>query len=228
MKVFSYSQYIKCIHTLRLNAVMQLAEEETEYNLSQVKKKDSQHYLIKKILENKKEVAQFINQFLNPRETVKEEDLVPYTSNFITKKYKEKEIDLIYKLKNKEIFFLIEHLSYIDHRMPYRILNYCIDIMQESCRNKKIGKSKEYAMVVPIIIYTGEEKWKVQNNVKEDKMSHYAFKKYKINLEYNFIDIHHIPKRILLEKNSLIAYFMFSQKGEKEENLQKDTEKISS
>ena len=43
LEVFSYNDYIKCIHTLRLNAVFRLAEEGTEYNLEidkQKKEKD--------------------------------------------------------------------------------------------------------------------------------------------------------------------------------------------
>ena len=33
MKIFNYNDYIKCIHRLRLNAVLQLAEEGTKYHL---------------------------------------------------------------------------------------------------------------------------------------------------------------------------------------------------
>ena len=33
MKTFTYKKYIECIHKLRLNAVLRLAEEETEYKL---------------------------------------------------------------------------------------------------------------------------------------------------------------------------------------------------
>jgi len=33
LKIFTYGQYIKCIHTYRLHAVMQLAEESVEYEL---------------------------------------------------------------------------------------------------------------------------------------------------------------------------------------------------
>lgn len=141
MKIFTYGQYIKCIHKLRLNAVLQLAEESTEYKLNKIEKKYSHDKLVKNILKDKNEAEKFINQFLEPREEVKAENLIRYTNSYITKKYKSKEADLVYKLKNQEIFFLIEHQSTIDNRMPYRMLNYCIDIMQEWSRNKKIRKN---------------------------------------------------------------------------------------
>ena len=182
MKVFTYGQYIKCIHTLRLNAVMQLAEESATYNLNQVEKKYSHDKLIKNILQDKKEATQFINQFIEPREKVKEEQLIRYTNSYITKKYKSKEPDLVYRLKNQDVFFLIEHQSTIDHNMPFRMLNYCLDIMQEWSRNKKIGKNTSYPIVVPIVIYTGSQKWKMPKNFREKQICDYVFERYKIDL----------------------------------------------
>ena len=72
MKIFTYREYIKCIHTFRLNAVMQLAEESVEYQLEGSNKKDTEEgEEIKKILQNKEEVSELINQFLDPREKIK-------------------------------------------------------------------------------------------------------------------------------------------------------------
>lgn len=141
LRVFTYGQYIKCIHTLRLNAVLQLAEESAEYNLNKRKRKYSHDKLVKNILKDKEEVAVFINQFLEPRGEIKAEELIRYTNSYITRKYKSKEVDLVYKMKNQDVFFLIEHQSSIDNSMPYRILNYCIDVIQEWSRNKKIRKT---------------------------------------------------------------------------------------
>lgn len=141
MKVFTYKHYIQCIHTLRLNAVLQLAEEEEMYHLEQSEKKYSHDRLIKNILTDKKEVEKLINQFLDPKKRVSAEELTRYTNSYITRKYASKEADLVYQLKNQDIFFLIEHQSTIDYSMPYRMLNYCMDIMQEWNRNRKIGKN---------------------------------------------------------------------------------------
>lgn len=219
MKVFTYSQYIKCIHTLRLNAVLQLAEESAEYHLNSAEKKYSHDKLVKNILQNKKEVTEFINQFIEPREEVKEENLIRYTNSYITKKYKSKEADLVYKLKNQEVFFLIEHQSTIDNSMPYRMLNYCLDIMREWSRNRKIKRNTRYPIIVPIVIYTGNQKWKFSKNFKEKQIGNYVFERYKIDLEYNFVDINKISKQILLEKDTMFGYAMFLEKAENTEEL---------
>ena len=205
---------------------MQLAEESEKYNLNQVDKKYAYGKLIKNILEDKKEVTQFINQFIVPREKIKEEELVRYTNNHITKKYKSKEADLVYKLKNRDIFFLIEHQSTVDYNMTYRMLNYCLDIMQEWSRNKKMGKNMSYPIVVPIVIYTGSQKWKMPKKIREKRIGNYVFERYQIELEYNFIDINKLPRQILLQRDSMFSYMMFLEKAESNEELIKNLETI--
>ena len=219
MKIFTYSQYIKCIHTFRLNAVMQLAEESTEYKLNATEKKCSHDKLIKDILQNKKEATKFINQFLEPREEVRETELVRYTSYYIAKKYNSKEADLIYKLKNQDIFFLIEHQSTIEPNMPYKMLNYCLDIMREWSKNKKTGRNTSYPIVVPILIYTGNQKWKMPKRFKEKPINNYVLERYKMEMEYNFIDINKLPKQMLLEKHTMFSYVMFLKKAQNREEL---------
>lgn len=198
---------------------MQLAEESAEYKLEQAEKKYSHDKLIKNILQDTKEVAELINQFVEPREEVKKEDLVRYTNSYITKKYKAKEADLVYKLKKQEVFFLIEHQSSIDYNMPYRMLNYILDIMREWSRNRKIGKNTNYPIVVPIVIYTGSQKWKMPKNFKEKQIGNYVFERYKIDLEYNFIDINKIAKQTLLEKDTMFGYSMMIEKAKDCEEL---------
>ena len=52
MKIFSYYDYIKCIHTLRLNAVLQLSEEGTKYQLERKTTKNKHDKLVKNILKS--------------------------------------------------------------------------------------------------------------------------------------------------------------------------------
>lgn len=198
---------------------MQLAEESEEYRLEQIQNQYSHDKLIKNILQDTKEVAELINQFVEPREEVKKEELIRFTNSYITKKYKAKEADIVYKLKKQDIFFLIEHQSSIDNNMPYRMLNYCLDIMREWSRNQKIGKNTSYPIVVPIVIYTGKQRWKMPQNFKEKQIGNYVFERYKIDLEYNFIDINKISKQILLEKDTMFGYSMMIEKAKDHKEL---------
>ena len=219
MKIFTYNQYIKCIHTLRLNAVLQLAEEGEEYQLENTNKRYSHNKLVKNILKDKKEAEKFINYFIKPQKHIKAEELEIYTSSYITKKYKSKEVNLVYKLKNQEIFFLIEHQSTVDNAIPYKMLNYCIDIIQEWSKNKKIGKKMKYPIVVPIVIYIGDRKWDIPKKFGQKQISNYVFERYKLKLEYNLIDINKISKQTLLEQGTMFGYSMLIEKSKTKEEL---------
>jgi len=226
LKAFTYYDYIRCIHTLRLNAVLQLAEGSTEYKIEQKKNKDRHDKLAKSILKDEKEMAKFINEFLEPNEKVESKNLIKYTNSYVTKKYNKKEADLVYKLKNKEVFFLVEHQSTIDNNMPYRMLNYCIEIIQEWSRTRKIKKETQYPIVVPIIIYTGNERWRIPKNFKEKQIGDYVYENYKISLEYNLIEINKLSTKFLLEKRSMFGYGMIIEKSRNRKELKENIDNI--
>ena len=227
MKTFTYSQYIKCIHTYRLNAVMQLAEGMTEYKLQNKKEKFLHGQLLKSILQNKKEVAGFINEFVEPREKIRQEDLVHCTiSSYITKRYRGKEADFVYKLKNKNIFFLLEFQNEMDSKIDYRMLNYCLDIMREWTKNRKEKRVESYPVIVPILIYTGKQKSRSLKEEKENYGKEGIFEGNNPNFEYNFVDMNKFSKQILLEKGSMLSYVMFLEKSEGMEELPRNLESI--
>lgn len=217
MKVFNYNQYIKCIHTLRLNAILQLAEESTQYKLNYENKKYSNEKSVKKILKNKKEVVKFINQFLKPKEPIKADEIL--MCEHTLKRFKTKKPDLLYKLKNQETFFLIEYETNIDNSKIYKLLNYCLDIMQQWCHNQKIEKKSSYPIIVPIIIYAGSSISKGENKFKQKQVSDYVFESYKIHLDYNIIDINKISKQKLLENNTIFSYLMLLVKSKNSKEL---------
>ena len=103
--------------------------------------------------------------------------------------------------------------------MPYRILNYCVDIIQEWSRNKKIGKDTKYPIVVPIVIYTGDKNWKIPQNFRDKQISSYVFERYKVDLEYNLVDINKLSKQTLLEQNTMFSYTMLIEKSKNKEEL---------
>ena len=71
MKVFTYKNYIKCIHTLRLNAIFQLAEENANYNINRNKINNRHDKLIKNILKDEKEMRKRINTTIKETISVK-------------------------------------------------------------------------------------------------------------------------------------------------------------
>lgn len=205
MKVFSYNDYIKAIHTLRLNEVFRVAEESEKYEIEKKTKEEDnlEKELMKTILENKVEVEKIINVFLNPNEKIKQEDLIKYNNSYIYKKYKGKEPDIIYKLKNNETYFIIEYLQNIDTTIPYRMLNCCIDIIYEWTKKVRQKSEINYPIIVPIVIYTGKEKWKSNKSAKEKGIGEKVLENYNVNIEYNLIETNKLTEVFLLKQKSI-------------------------
>lgn len=232
MKIFTYNDYIKSIHYLKRNPVKGLAEEGIQYNLLVTKDKNSKNAdkphdkLIKQILKNKNELIGLINKFLNPKHLLKENDVEKYTNSYITKKYKSKEADIVYKLKEKDVYFLIEHQSKIDYNMAYRVLNYCIDIVQEWKKEQKNKKISRYPTVVPIVIYTGTKKWNAYRNYKDQQIKVTTYEKYRIDLKYNLIDVNEYTKKELLDINTMFGYAMLLEKSKDKKEFVKNMQSI--
>ena len=225
MRIFTYYDYIKSIHSVRRKHINGLAEESEKYNLiatNEDKKENKPHdKLIKEILKDKKELVNLINKFLKPNEEIFEDNIEKYTNSYITKKYKSKEADIVYKMKDKDMYFLIEHQSTVDYNMPFRLLNYCIDIVNEWKKEEKNKKSK-YPLIVPIVIYTGQARWNIPRNFKDQQIKittfeESTFEEYRINLEYNLIDVNTYQTKELIEKNTMFSYALIMEKSKDKE-----------
>lgn len=132
-------------------------EEEPEIYTYQVT--NEHDTIFKDLFSDREEARKFINQYLKLEVPIEEDTLEPYNNCFITPEFRSKEADIVYKMKNKNIFFLIEHQSTIDLSMPYRIGNYSMLIINRAVEKEKM-KQKEYLYpkVIPIVLYTGDTK----------------------------------------------------------------------
>ena len=114
--------------------------------------------IMKKILSNKKEATKFINKTVNLKNKITPESIESYNKEYITDSLEIRQADVIYKIKNNNIFFLIEHQSKVDYSIPYRILEYKTEILRYNVDKEKM-KQKDYKMplIIAIVIYTGKE-----------------------------------------------------------------------
>ena len=224
MNVFTYKDYIKCIHTLRLNAAFKLAEESSKYRLQRDNTEDKK--IIKNILKDKNEMTNFINGFLECKEKIENKNLIRYDSKYISNRHKVDENKLIYKLKNKDIFFILEEVYELDNIVLYEILNYCISIMQEWNITNKIRGENKYPVIVPIIIYAGTKRINNKCIQNKNQIGDFIFKNYNINLNYSLIDINKLSIEFLLKRNNLVSFGMILEKSKDKIELQKNLIKI--
>ena len=225
MKYITYHDY------LRYRDEIGLKEENEEYKIQikttcelekkEIKEINNKHdKVFRKILSRSDEMAKFLNQFLDVKENIRQEELIACSTDFITGQYQDKHSDILYRLRNKAVYFLVEHQSSVDFKMIERIGIYVEEIMKRERKNYK------YPIVVPIVIYTGSRKWNAKMTLAE-KLYHYKdYKEYEINLKYNLITIHNYSFEELIKKQTLFSYIMLIEKCETEKELISYTNKM--
>ena len=129
---------------------------------------------------------------------------------------------MLYKLKNREVYFLVEHQSTQDKDMALRILEYETQIMDRSFLESNF-KQDFKAKVISIVLYTGIGKWKSAQSIVDiqEKFG------YEINPsldyskigEYNLLDINKCTKAELLKDNTLLSKAILLEKDRNEEEL---------
>ncbi len=223
MKFITYQQYIDYLKSKNIVQLqdrdeiykIQSLTKEKIYQETEINKVNKIHdKMFRRVLSRKKEVVKFLNQFLNLKEKIEETQIIPYPTDFISRQYKNRQSDIIYKLKNKPIYFLIEHQSSVDYDMPIRLWEYIGEIMRKETISQKtyLRKEKIYPIVVPIVIYTGLRKWNISTNFMNRQYNSPIYKKYLINLEYNLIDIYNYSFEELLNKGTLFSSIMIIEK----------------
>ena len=213
-----------------------LNEENVKYNLernninkeSKINQPHDKTYKI--ILSSKKEVVKLINEALkigNKKYQIKEDEIERYNRSFITKNFKSRESDIIYKMKEKNIFFLIEHQTKKDFEMPYRILEYTMLIMEEALDKTKV-KRKDYKFpkVYPIILYTGEGKWMDVTRI-ENRQERLEDVKEKGFTKYAVIDVNNYTKEELLKRGGILSSVLILEKSKTEKEIIEDMKKIT-
>lgn len=234
MKFITCKQYWEYMQN---NSLRGLAETEGKYQIPETKEKypekrlkeiDKKHdKIFRNVLSRKNEVAKFLNQFLNLQERIQEEDIIAYPTDFVTKRYETRQSDIIYKLKDKPVYFLIEHQSTIDKEMALRIWEYVGEIIRkEKMRTNLLKKDVIYPIVIPIVIYTGSQKWTAKTNFAQKQYQSRLYKKYQIDLEYNLISVHDYTFEELLEKRTLLGSILLMEKCKSKRELEMYAKKI--
>lgn len=223
MVIFTYSDYLKyrIIYFKAISNTMRLEDNNQEYRV------DKEHdKIFKTIFDNKEEVAKFINKTLKLKNEITAEQLEKYNSSYITRTFQSQEADIVYKIKERNVFFLIEHQSTIDYSMPFRILIYQIEIMRSVIDVSKIN-TKGYKMpsVIPIVLYTGKQKWNVGQTLRDSQ----EVWEEEIPTEpskFNLVDVNYLDKKDLLEEDSFFSKVLLLEKANSSKEIVEALEEI--
>ena len=197
-------------------------EEETKYVIEN-RKKQKHDKIFKEILDNKREGAKIISKKSDYK--ISESEIEKYNRKFVLPELENRESDVIYKLKDKPVFFLIEHQTKVDYSMPFRMLEYSMTIMKSAITKEKMKSSKEiFPVVIPIVLYTGREKWKVPITLEERQ---YESKSQNLQFKYNLVDGGKMSKEELMREESILSRAILLEKLDKPEEILETLKEIT-
>ena len=148
--------------------------------------------ILKKILDDKNEFTKLVNdclEFEEFQEKIKAEEIEKHDRELIPKGFEIRNIDIIYKIKNRNAFIIVKHQNTIDYNMAEKMTKYCVEIIRSIY--KKETADQIYPIICPIVLYTGEKKWDAKTTIGKLEEEYYGFPP----LEY--------PKYNLIEINKL-------------------------
>jgi predicted transposase/invertase (TIGR01784 family) len=170
----------------------------------------------KRLLSKKQNFIKFLKTFVEESwvSEIDEDSAELINSDFIPKDFREREADLIYKLKfgAEEIYIytLVELQSTVDYTMPIRLLIYLTEIYKRIFFNAdaKLREQKKYRLpaVIPIVLYNGSDSWTVAKSFREYQEQGDLFGERLINFTPILVDLNsYDDEKLLNEYANLIA-----------------------
>ena len=229
MKEFTEKEYFRTLELFPgIITTLRFAEKGEEYSFDEdgIEIHNEHDKLYKSILARPKEMLYAIKKATNIKEDL---DIIPVRNELVTVDFRGRQADIIYKLRDKEVYFLLEHQSTQDSEMPYRILEYETQIMHNSFSMHNF-RQKFKAKVISILLFTGIGGWDGARSIVEiQEQFGYIMKPtadYEGIGEYNVLDIDELTEEELLKDDTLLSKAMLLEKARYEDELIDTLEKI--
>ena len=172
-------------------------EPDSEYNVNSFNNKHDKGY--KYLFSTKRVFLQLLKSFLRQSwvHKIDESSLEKIDKSFILQDFKGKEADIIYKVRidENEVFFyiLLELQSTVDYQMPYRLLQYMLEIWRTILKDTegKANKRKDFKLppIIPCVLYNGRYNWTAPLSFKEIVVANELFGDNILNFNYMLFDI---------------------------------------
>lgn len=175
--------------------------------------------IFKKVLSDKTQVVGLLNHFFNLTNPLVEEDIERYSCKFVNSQFQNRETDILYKLKKTNVFFLIEHQSYVDYRMLQRIAEYQIEVIKVENSSKKNNKDFVIPLIIPLVLYSGTtSSWNVHTNFTDVQPVLAGYQNTGLG-NYDVLDINNFKTEELLNSNLFLYRVLCIEKATSIEEL---------
>ena len=133
--------------------------------------------------------------------------------------FENRETDILYKLKKTHIFFLIEHQSYVDYKMPQRIAEYQIEIIKVENSKKENNKDFIIPLIIPLVLYaSNNSNWNVHTNFTDVQPVLAGYKNTGLG-NYDILDINNFETEELLNSSLFLYRVLCIEKAKSLEEL---------
>ena len=111
--------------------------------------------------------------------------------------FSDKEADIVYRLRLRgtEVIFyvLLELQSTVDHTMPFRLLQYMVEVWRDVYNNtperERMRKGFRLPAIVPAVLYNGKKGWTASRNFREYQSGHERFAGRLLDFSYILFDV---------------------------------------
>ena len=194
-------------------------------NNRNVKKVENPHdKRFKALFSNKKSFLSLLRDYIKDDwiNSLDEDSLKKSEKSFILQDFSELEADIVYEASlsgKKVIFYILQELqSYIDFRMPYRLLLYIVEILRDFYNHSDVkerdNKDFKFPVVFPILFYSGSGTWTVPLRLNQMFDGYERFGGNVLNFEYVLVDAKGFKERDLDALSSrLLATVLLMEKS---------------
>lgn len=181
----------------------------------------------KYLLSIKRLFVQLLRSFIQQgwAQKIAPEDVELVDKSFILPDFKDKEADLVYKVKldgNDIYFYLLELQSTVDFQMPYRLLLYMVEIWRTVLKDTetKEAERKDFKLpvIVPCVLYNGNDNWTAVRSFRETLARHEEFDEFVLDFKYILFDVRRYNDEDLLNLANVIGAAFFIDKTKDKAN----------
>ena len=221
MQLFTYNDYLDYVSNSKIKKLIQ-GQNKKAYNIDIIEKNkriskekklvemfnENIENAIEKLLYDEQEVSYIINDYFKIQICdVNSENLELLENSKIFKSLEKSKIiySQVFKVKNKDIYLIIKFEKNPNYNIPYIIFNECMELIKNL---KEVSKEK-MPIVIPIVIYVGNEKWNTKHNTC---IRYTSFGENNVELGYNILDFNMYDLKYIISKKSRINKYIVLKK----------------
>jgi len=163
----------------------------------------------KKVLTNRTNIKWLLTELLEVLPIqIGLEDIEVIATESINRQWRARRSDMVYKIKYKDAYIcvLLEFQSSKEELIHLRVLEYMLLIQ------KKYTTKNLLPVVIPVVLYTGEEKWTPATCFEQNVVYGEDFKQFVQKFSLVFVDVRMIDDEKLLKSPNLLAAALYVDK----------------